>query len=163
VIQLIYQLSLVSKGKVTKKLSVDSDYLVTKNFQVQEFACNDGSPIVIIDVDQAAKLQKIRERVGKPIEISSGYRTEAYNTKCGGIKGSEHTKGKADDIKIAGMHPFDVAAIADSMHLFTGIGVYPTFTHVDTGNFKGYWYQNAAGKKTFYKSLEALRIAVFKK
>jgi zinc D-Ala-D-Ala carboxypeptidase len=53
---------------------------------------------------EAAKLlaenifQPIREHFGKPIFISSGYRSAALNEAIGGSKTSQHSKGEAIDI-----------------------------------------------------------------
>jgi uncharacterized protein YcbK (DUF882 family) len=129
---------------------------LSKNFVLSEFACHDGSKEIIVDYELVQLLQKMRDQLGKSIEITSGYRTAAYNKKCGGISTSNHLTGKAADIKIAGMTPLQVALIADKIG-FKGVGVYPTFTHVDVcGSAAGaklYWRQNTAGVKTIIKSL----------
>jgi uncharacterized protein YcbK (DUF882 family) len=130
---------------------------LSKNFTISEFACNDGSKNIIVDFELVQLLQKLRDKLGKSIEITSGYRTITYNQKCGGISTSNHLTGKAADIKIAGMTPLEVAYAADKIG-FMGIGVYPTFTHVDVcGSAAGkklYWKQNSAGVKTIIKSLK---------
>ncbi|MDO4163882.1 MAG: D-Ala-D-Ala carboxypeptidase family metallohydrolase [Bacteroides sp.] len=43
-------------------------------------------------------LDPLREAYGKPITISSGFRSEALNKAVGGSKTSEHMKGMAADI-----------------------------------------------------------------
>ena len=48
-------------------------------------------------------LERLRERVGKPIIINSGYRSEAVNKTVGGAKGSNHLTGCAADIRVAGI------------------------------------------------------------
>jgi len=42
--------------------------------------------------------QPIREHFGKPIFISSGYRSKALNEAIGGSQTSQHSKGEAIDI-----------------------------------------------------------------
>ena len=42
-------------------------------------------------------LDPLREKLGKPIIITSGYRNPEYNKKVGGVKDSQHTKGEAVD------------------------------------------------------------------
>jgi hypothetical protein len=42
--------------------------------------------------------QPIREFFGKPIFVSSGYRSEALNDKIGGSKTSQHSTGQALDL-----------------------------------------------------------------
>jgi zinc D-Ala-D-Ala carboxypeptidase len=46
--------------------------------------------------------QPIREYFGKPIFISSGYRSEALNKAIGGSATSQHSKGEAIDIDMDG-------------------------------------------------------------
>lgn len=43
-------------------------------------------------------LQPIRNKFGKPITITSGYRSSVLNTAIGGSKSSQHIKGEAADI-----------------------------------------------------------------
>lgn len=43
-------------------------------------------------------LDPIREKYGKPISVSSGYRCEALNKAVGGAKSSFHLKGCAADL-----------------------------------------------------------------
>ena len=45
-------------------------------------------------------LQPLRDYLGKPVVISSGYRSEEVNRMVGGVKGSQHLKGEAADIHI---------------------------------------------------------------
>ena len=47
-------------------------------------------------------LQPLRDYVGKPIPISSGFRCPALNSKVGGVNTSQHVKGQAADINIGG-------------------------------------------------------------
>jgi uncharacterized protein YcbK (DUF882 family) len=138
---------------------IPQDMKLSKNFSLSEFVCKDGSSEVIVDYRLIEGLQKLRDKLGRIMEITpnGGYRTKKWNEKCGGIDTSEHIEGKAGDLKVAGLSPFDVAYVADSLKVFSGIGVYPTFTHVDVGDWKGYWRQDAKGKKTFYKTLAELK------
>ena len=46
--------------------------------------------------------QPIREHFGKPIHISSGYRSKALNTAVGGSFSSQHCTGEAIDIDMDG-------------------------------------------------------------
>jgi hypothetical protein len=48
-------------------------------------------------------LQPIRDKLNKPMIVSSGYRCEELNNKIGGVKNSQHTKGQAVDFKVKGM------------------------------------------------------------
>ena len=53
-------------------------------------------------------LEPLREYLGKPIIITSGYRGEILNRKVGGAKTSQHLYGQAVDIQIAGMNPLQL-------------------------------------------------------
>ena len=46
------------------------------------------------------KLDKVREIVGEPIIITSGFRTPAHNESVNGVESSSHLKGLAVDIAI---------------------------------------------------------------
>lgn len=48
-------------------------------------------------------LDVIREKVGKPILISSGYRCPVLNKAVGGVANSQHQKGLAADLVCADM------------------------------------------------------------
>jgi hypothetical protein len=48
-------------------------------------------------------LQPIRDKIGKPIIITSGYRCAGVNRLVGGALNSQHTKGQAADIAVYGM------------------------------------------------------------
>jgi len=132
--------------------NIPENMKLSRSFTISEFACNDDSKEIIVDYELVSLLQKMRDTLGKPIKITSGYRTAVYNKSCGGISTSHHLTGKAADIKVTGISPLDLAHVADKTG-FKGIGVYPTFTHVDVGPQKLYWKQNSAGVKTTIKSL----------
>ena len=46
-------------------------------------------------------LQPLRDYVGAPVHINSGYRCKALNLAVGGVKNSQHLRGEAADIRIA--------------------------------------------------------------
>lgn len=76
-------------------------------------------------------LQPLRDKVGKPITISSGYRCKELNALVGGAETSQHAKGEASDIKIAGMKPVEVAQLIYDMKLpYDQMILYSTFVHV---------------------------------
>lgn len=115
---------------------------LTQNFYLSEFQCKDGSITpkeVILRLQKLSiQLQVLRDYLGRPIKINSGYRTIEYNRNIGGVKGSQHTLGNAADITIEGYTPKEVAnhieyLINKGLMLQGGIGVYNTFVHYDIG------------------------------
>lgn len=48
-------------------------------------------------------LQPLREDLGMPLVITSGYRSEELNEEIGGSETSQHSKGQAADIECFGM------------------------------------------------------------
>ena len=69
----------------------------TKNFKVSEFACKHCGEN---NIDQRVlnMAQAIRDELGVPVRVNSGYRCETHNLRVGGVKGSYHTKGTAADL-----------------------------------------------------------------
>lgn len=48
-------------------------------------------------------LQPIRDKLGKPMIITSGYRCKELNKKVGGVSTSQHCKGQAVDFYVKDM------------------------------------------------------------
>lgn len=127
-------------------MSRDSTRQLSPSFKVREFACK-GSDVVLLDEELVVLLQCIREHFGKPVTITSGYRTAAHNAAVGGAKSSQHLLGRAADIRVQGVSVEDVAAYAESlMPDWGGVGRYPVkagrvagWVHVDTRADKARW------------------------
>ena len=103
------------------------------NFSVDEFRCR-GTGQLKIDSRLAQGLQQMRDMIGKPIRITSGYRAPEYNaTLSGAAPNSRHTTGEAADIVVDGMSPQQVAQYAEKVFGDGGIGVYSGHVHVDVG------------------------------
>lgn len=115
---------------------------LTNNFNLSEFACKDGSqtPLEVYYNLQklAIQLQVLRDYIGKPIKINSGYRSPNYNASIGGVKNSQHILGKAADITVKGFKPSVLAYHIEQLiykgeMLQGGIGIYNGFVHYDIG------------------------------
>ena len=70
----------------------------TKNFSVNEFACKCGCGENKINQKVIDMVQKIRDKLGSPIKINSGYRCLKHNAEVGGVKNSKHVLGLAADL-----------------------------------------------------------------
>lgn len=119
----------------------DGQKKLSANFRVYEFACEDGSDTVFIAPALVTILQKVRTHFGKPIDINSGFRTDAYNkTVKNSAKYSQHLYGTAADIVVRGVAPKTVAAYVEKLLPGKGgIGIYGTFVHVDVRETKSRW------------------------
>ena len=73
----------------------------------------------------------LRQKFGKPLKVNSGYRSEEYNKKIGGVSNSSHIKGLAAD--------FAISSSADRWKFIkccfelgiTRIGIGNAFIHID--------------------------------
>jgi len=121
---------------------------LTTNFKIEEFDCHDGTKVpssLFANVNALAhNLQVLRDHLNKPIKILSGYRSEAYNKKCGGASRSQHLQAKAADIKVEGFTPEQLKGIIEELqreHFMKqgGIGLYDDFLHYDIRGNAARW------------------------
>ena len=59
-------------------------------------------------------LEPIRELVGMPMHVNSGYRSSTVNTAIGGAKGSQHMLGEACDFTVPG-YPGGMRAVMSTL------------------------------------------------
>jgi uncharacterized protein YcbK (DUF882 family) len=71
---------------------------LSKNFSRSEFACGDCGRADVVDEHLVEVLQRLRDELGRPLRIISGYRCARYNRVVGGIRFSQHLFGCAADI-----------------------------------------------------------------
>lgn len=121
---------------------------MTKNFKIEEFNCKCGCemPSDVLDniIKLASQLQYLRDKIGKPIKINSAYRCESHNKAIGGSSNSQHKIGKAADIVVKDMKPYDVFFMIEDLIdagelLQGGVGNYSSFTHYDIRKHKARW------------------------
>ena len=122
----------------------DGDLQLSPHFRLAEFASKDGADKVLVDDDLVSLLEQIREAAGGAVTINSGYRSPAHNAAVGGVSSSQHLYGRAADVVVEGASPLLVGQIAEYyLDRRGGIGVYQTFTHVDTRAIRSRWDQRS--------------------
>jgi uncharacterized protein YcbK (DUF882 family) len=113
---------------------------LSKNIRRQEVACHCGCGFDTMDFETIMAVQHccndLAREHGLPrvtLHVTSGARCMAHNANVGGALDSQHTKGRAMDIKILEVSPDEVYAyfIEEYPNQY-GIGKYKNFTHIDT-------------------------------
>ena len=62
-------------------------------------------------------LQPVREKLNKPMIITSGFRSDKLNQKLSGAVNSQHKTGQAADFKVVGMTPFEIINIIKNSNI----------------------------------------------
>lgn len=135
-------------SNMSKKLS--------KNFTVGEFIKSGRRRFdkARIDPGLVQCLQTIRDHVGKPVVITSGYRSYQYNIDLYKARKqkptkSQHSSGRAADIKISGMTGVETAKAAiDACKCNISLGIGSSYIHLDVrGVFKVWKYGRVSNKQ----------------
>lgn len=77
-------------------------------------------------------LQPLREKLGKPIIITSGFRSGKVNELVGGVDNSQHLYGQAVDFVVNGMTPEQVVEFVkkSGIEFDQLINEYDQWTHI---------------------------------
>lgn len=118
------------------------------NFTPKELACRGDNKLAIHKASMD-RLQRLRDILGKPLIVNSGYRSPTYNKRIGGAKASQHMRATAFDISMKNHDPSVFEAAARKAG-FTGFGFYQrsNFIHVDTGRARSWgkrWFKKHTG------------------
>lgn len=141
----------------TYSLKTDGLLQLSPSFRVREFRCRDGSDIILIDDRLPALLQQLRDYFGRPIHISSGFRTLAYNRKIGGHPSSRHLRGQAADIDTGSnsalVDPLIVCMKAQALGA-SGLGAYQyadgrSWAHIGCAQTGQFWRQSGPGQQVY--------------
>jgi uncharacterized protein YcbK (DUF882 family) len=143
-----------SKNPLLDTSGTNQEKYLSKNFMVKEFTLNKQTE-ARIDVKLVETLQKIRDNIGRTINITSGYRSYLYNknlyagyvrsweerkskgekvgTKPKWTKTSRHLSGSAVDFNVNEMNGIDLAKrVIDILGSgIYGIGLGSNFIHLD--------------------------------
>ena len=105
--------------------------MLSKHFRAREFQTGNCN-IVIVSTMLLKVLDKLRDKIGEPIYINSGYRTPEHNKAVRGSTLSYHMYGMAADIRADKHTPEQLYTILDDMLKgWGGLEEHKTFLHVD--------------------------------
>ncbi len=107
------------------KIQSESVMNLSKNFTLAELTVTQTGLPNVPDEKQIANLKRLcetileplRETIGRPIGINSGYRSPAVNRKIKGSITSQHMAGEAADICVVGMSTLDIVKIIAKLKL----------------------------------------------
>ena len=125
---------------------------LTENFTRSEFACPCGCNSQMIEQELADKVQSIRDKLGKKIRITSGYRCVSHNASKKSAAASRAVICTASlptgERKTAPSTLSALAFLPESR--FGGIGIYwhsrGAFVHTDTRGGKATWLCTTPGQ-----------------
>lgn len=121
---------------------------LTQNFDRIEFISKDGRDVpeeLLPNLQLLAEnLQILRDHLGEPVRILSGYRSAEHNRRIGGARNSKHVKAMAADITVRSKSPRQLAAIIERLIASRqmrqgGLGIYPGFVHYDVRGTRSRW------------------------
>jgi len=117
----------------------ESKYFKPSEFRCKGKECKD-KPEPVMSEKLLILLDKIRDKVGKPIVVNCGYRCPIHNKDVGGVANSFHCQCIAADLSAVGVGVNELAAMAEECGA-DGIGKYPkkNFVHVDSRGYKARW------------------------
>lgn len=129
-------------------IATEGEKSVSTNFKVKEFKSR-TCPVVFIDGELIRVLQGLRTVLGCPINVNSGYRTEAHNKAVGGSTNSAHLLGKAADISCVNIPAKKVAEIAYRTYgkqIAIGLHEKENYVHIDV-LYRGNFYKESVKNK----------------
>lgn len=123
------------------------DKHLSANITVREMTTSGGKSVDVARIDRKLVecLQRLRDHVGKPVTITSGYRSWKRNKEVYAARNqkptlSQHCGGRAADIRIPGMNGLQIGKAAiDACGPDIGVGLGSTFAHIDVRGYAAAW------------------------
>ena len=108
-----------------------SNYFLPEEFECpcKDKHCEGKLPQMRMNPTLIQALNRIRQELGKPIKVNSGFRCTAHNAAVGGVPHSTHRTGYAADIVCDDMAK--LKELVEAEKEFKGIGIASNFIHVD--------------------------------
>lgn len=91
-----------------------------EKYQVSNIPSDEELLAVLTNINALVKnvLDPLRAMIGRPIIITSGYRSQQVNELVGGSKTSQHLTGKAADIHVQGYTPQQMEIIYRAIQMY---------------------------------------------
>lgn len=103
---------------------------VSPNFRLQELAQAWKGTYGVVQVGLVEHLQEIRDLVGAPVFVNSGYRNVGYNAGVGGATRSRHMWGDAADLRTDVLGVEALGAVCETVGA-DYVGYYEAHVHCD--------------------------------
>lgn len=117
-------------------------------FKISEFDSKDGaempSDVKMNVIELIDNLNVLRQELGSPLYVNSGYRSPEHNKSIGGSLNSQHLAGKAADIRSNEYTPKQIKEKIEELIKVGkmkqgGLSAYNTFVHYDIRGKKARW------------------------
>jgi hypothetical protein len=105
---------------------VDLEMNLSRNFTLRELVRSstaaargiDNTPsleaVRALELLARRTLQPLRDAIGAPLTVSSGYRSPELNAAVGGAAKSQHMKGQAADVTAAGLSSLELLQVVQA-------------------------------------------------
>jgi len=117
-------------------------------FKISEFDSKDGAEmpfdVKVNVIELIDNLNVLRQELGSPLFVNSGYRSPEHNKSIGGSLNSQHLTGKAADIRSNEYTPKQIKEKIEELIKVGkmkqgGLSAYNTFVHYDIRGNKARW------------------------
>ena len=133
-------------------IATDGGKQLSANFKLKEFKSR-TNPAVFISRELIEVLQSIRNKLGSPININSGYRTQEHNKSVGGSINSAHLIGCAADISSPTVKAVEIARIAYALYgkkIAIGLHTKENYVHIDIIYRGNHYAESLSNKVTHF-------------